>query len=124
MEWASSKVFQTLAGRGAHSAETGFFIGVSYMKALLKFDNGARELRAEPEAKDKQAEIHDILLDRLERIANLKPDDKNFQNEIINARTVAELSEQVIKHGMYVVALNRLANNAAADVKLPKFLLG
>jgi cobalamin biosynthesis protein CbiD len=94
------------------------------MKALLKFENGARELPAEPEAKDEQTEIHDILLERIRRIADMKPDDKDFQKEIAKARTVAEMSEQIIKHGMYTVAINRIANGISADVKLPRFLLG
>jgi hypothetical protein len=48
------------------------------MRALLKYDNEARELPAEPEEKDEATEVHDILLDRIGRIAALEPDDKNL----------------------------------------------
>jgi hypothetical protein len=94
------------------------------MKALLRFNGETRELREEPEARDEQTEVHDILLDRLRRIAALRPKDKNLKDEVALARAVAEMSEQIIKQGQYAVALTNLADRAAADVKLPKFLLG
>jgi hypothetical protein len=94
----------------------------SRMKALLNFNgDGASELQEEPEAKDEITEVHDILVDRLKRIANLSLDDKNFQAEIIKARAVSELAEVTIKHGMFAVAVSKLATQT--NIKLPKFLL-
>jgi hypothetical protein len=61
------------------------------------------------------------LLDRLRRIAALRPDDKNFQNEIIKARMVTDMAEVAIKHGMFAVAVSKLAGQT--NTRLPKFLL-
>jgi hypothetical protein len=90
------------------------------MKALLKFNND--EDREFTEGNDEATEVHGILLDRIRTLSSLKANDKNLQNEIILSRAIAEMSEQLLKHDMGIVALARAANNMA-DVNLPKFLL-
>ena len=94
------------------------------MKALLKFNGaGASELQEEPEAKDEQTEVHDILFNQLKLLASLAPEDNNLQKKVILARAIAEMSEQIIKHGMYAVAISKLADSAVANTRLPKFIL-
>jgi hypothetical protein len=98
--------------------------GGGSMRALLKFDKtDAREVYAESKADDEATKIHDALFEQFQRLAGMRADNENLRNEIMIARSLAELSEQIIKRDMSTIIMNRLANDAAADVKLPKFFL-
>jgi hypothetical protein len=73
--------------------------------------------------KNKLTDLHDQLFETLERLTDGKLEGKAFDKELARARVVAEVSEQIIKNGMLIVAMSRLTNNSTSDMKSARLLL-
>jgi hypothetical protein len=75
------------------------------------------------ENNNKLNDLHDILFETLEGLVDRKLDGEVFKQEVIRARAVAEIAEQIVKNGMLIAALNRLTDNSTANMKSARLLL-
>jgi hypothetical protein len=62
--------------------------------------------------KNKLMDLHNQLFETLERVTDRKTDGESLAKEIMRARVVVDIAEQLIKNGMLMAALEKLSNNS------------
>jgi hypothetical protein len=72
---------------------------------------------------DKLIDLHGHLFETIEKLIDGSLDGEAFKKEVIRARAVAEVAEQIIKNGMLIATLDRLTNNSTANMKSARLLL-